>query len=85
MLHRSAVHNFIPILDEAWFTLGENMNTENDGSCCYKNVHAFLDILLLDFKIGVWYILNACNIIGTILFEDTNSSQYTFINSDTFM
>jgi hypothetical protein len=75
----------MPVLDEVWFTLSENMNTENDGSCCYKNVHAFCDIPLLDFKIGVWYTLNACKIIGTILFEETNSSQYTFINSDTFI
>ena len=84
-LHRSAVQNVMPILDEVSFTLSENTNTENDGSSCYKNVHAFRDIPLLDFKIGFWYTVNAHNITGTILFEETNSSQYTFINSDTFM
>jgi hypothetical protein len=66
VLHRSAVQNFMPVLDEVWFILSENMNTENDVSCCYKNVHAFCDIPLLDFKIGVWYMLNASKIIGTI-------------------
>jgi len=46
---------------------------------------AFCDIPLLEFKIGVWYTLNAHKIIGTILFEERNSSQYTFINSNTFL
>jgi len=40
-----------------------------------KNVHAFHDIPLLHFKIGVWYTLNARKIIGTILFEETNSAS----------
>jgi hypothetical protein len=69
----------MPVLDEVWFTLSENMNTENDRSCCYKNVHVFHEIPVLDFKIGVWYTLNACKIIGTIWFEETNSSQYVLI------
>jgi len=49
---QKCAHNFMPILDEVWFTLSENMNTENDESCCYKNVSVFCDIPLLDLKLG---------------------------------
>jgi hypothetical protein len=59
-------------LDETWFTLSRNINSQNKCHWCSKNHHAGDKVSLHDHKVVVWSAVGAHQTTGPIFFTKTD-------------
>lgn len=65
--------------DEAWFSLSDDINSQNCRFWCQENPHQYIEVPLHDQRVMVWAAITSSSVIGSFFFEST-VNQYTYLD-----